>query len=325
MPNDNIQNDKSKISFTIVTPVFNRANCIRRCIESVIAQNYADLEHWIVDDGSTDNTFEIVQEYASAHSWIKCHKYEKNRGVNAARNYGIQSASNNYILFLDSDDYLVDNALYGIKESIYSNPGYLHYLFAQDDRMPFYNQNPLLNQKDQVELNFSIFLAGQVHLDFVHVMASGLVKEFPFDESLRIYESLNFFRIYKKGERQLFTKKVVSMIERGRADSVTNEGRLTNGKALKKQYTYLRQKLFLFEKDYLQHQAKKAMADAIIRAFVLGTAVGEYEDNKILIDLAQKYNVHIPYKYRLISALRFGFLIRYAIFSYSRIKRIFKL
>ena len=61
---------KTSKKFSIITPVYNRADCIIRCMNSVTRQN-GEIEHWIVDDGSTDGTLQVIQEYASLHSHIK--------------------------------------------------------------------------------------------------------------------------------------------------------------------------------------------------------------------------------------------------------------
>lgn len=312
--------ERMKIGLTIVTPVYNREDCIRRCVDSVIAQNYPNLEHWIVDDGSTDDTYAVLQDYASKYPWIRCHRFTKNRGVNAARNYGIKGATKEYLLFLDSDDYLVGDALNTIDDKIYSNQGYRHYLFAQDDCIVHYNRHPLL-QQDKIVLNFDDFLTERVaNLDFAHVMATDLIQEFPFDENLRIYEDLNFYRIYKKGERQLFLKTVLTVIERNRVDSVTKESRLNNSDALTKQYVVLKQKLHFLMEDYPRLQVKEALSNKIKRVFILGTALAKYDENRQLCILAKKYEVHIPLVYRIIDSLRLGSVLKEMIFFYSRMK-----
>ncbi|MDR0428342.1 MAG: glycosyltransferase family 2 protein [Dysgonamonadaceae bacterium] len=310
---------KNKTGVTVVTPVFNREDCLGRCIESVIAQNYSNMEHWIVDDGSTDNTSEIIKEYAYRYPGIKYHKFENNRGVNAARNYAIQNAEKEFIVFLDSDDYFVDNAILTMNEFINNNQGYKHYLFVQDDRLEIINQNPLFEQ-DVTELSFEDFLSEKVHLDFVHVMSADLLKKYPFEEHLRIYEGLNFLRIYKVGERQLFKKTILTKRERNRHDSVTKETLLNNKGAMSKQYYSLKQKVALFEDDYIKYHSENKLAEIVKRIFVLGTALGEYNDVSKIVETANKYNIKIPFIYRLIYSLKWGAFLRKAIFAYSRIK-----
>jgi glycosyltransferase involved in cell wall biosynthesis len=90
-----------KVSF--IVPTYNRAHVIRRCIESALDQTYQDFELLIVDDGSTDETFSMVQPLLQL-SHVRYLRHEKNKGSQAARNTGIKHARGDYIAFLDSDD-----------------------------------------------------------------------------------------------------------------------------------------------------------------------------------------------------------------------------
>jgi glycosyltransferase involved in cell wall biosynthesis len=90
-----------------VVPVFNRADTIRRAVESVLAQDYRPLELIVVDDGSTDATPEILDELeheARDSALSLSHVRQKNQGVSAARNTGIRLAHGGWIALLDSDD-----------------------------------------------------------------------------------------------------------------------------------------------------------------------------------------------------------------------------
>jgi glycosyltransferase involved in cell wall biosynthesis len=85
---------------SIIIPTYNRANEVTRAIASVFAQTYADYEVIVVDDGSTDNTREILDLYGNCIRYIR----QKNQGVSSARNAGIRAARAEWIAFLDSDD-----------------------------------------------------------------------------------------------------------------------------------------------------------------------------------------------------------------------------
>jgi glycosyltransferase involved in cell wall biosynthesis len=104
--------------FSIIIPTYNRAFFIGRCINSVLSQQFTDFEIIVVDDGSTDNTNDIVENYNDSRLFYD--KKDKN-GVSSARNYGVNHASGAWLLFLDSDDILSDNALFIWNREIQNN------------------------------------------------------------------------------------------------------------------------------------------------------------------------------------------------------------
>ena len=87
---------------TVIIPTYNRAYCIKKSIDSVLSQTYENIELIIVNDGSTDNTDDVVGSYSDSR--IRYIKFEKNEGVSKARNEGIKLAEGEYIAFHDSDD-----------------------------------------------------------------------------------------------------------------------------------------------------------------------------------------------------------------------------
>ncbi|MGY8917831.1 MAG: glycosyltransferase family 2 protein [Flavobacteriales bacterium] len=106
---------------SIIVPFYNVEQYIDRCIKSLLSQTYLNLEILLVDDCSPDNTLEIVQQYANNDSRIKILQYDKNRGLGGARNYGIEQAKGEYILFVDSDDYIEANTVEGLYEKAKDN------------------------------------------------------------------------------------------------------------------------------------------------------------------------------------------------------------
>lgn len=88
---------------SIVIPVFNMANGIRRCLRTVWDQLTDDIEVIVVDDGSTDNTSLVVNEFVTKDTRIR-YLFQKNAGVSSARNVGIEVAKGLYLLFIDADD-----------------------------------------------------------------------------------------------------------------------------------------------------------------------------------------------------------------------------
>ncbi len=99
----------SELNISVVIPVYNREDTISRAIDSVINQTIDNFEIVVVDDGSTDNTLEIIRSYEDDR--IKIIKNSTNKGANAARNVGIRNATGDIISFLDSDDRYAENNL----------------------------------------------------------------------------------------------------------------------------------------------------------------------------------------------------------------------
>ena len=89
---------------SIITPSYNSERFIAECIESVIAQSYQNWEMIIVDDGSTDGSLEIIQQYVNRDYRVIVIENRENLGASESRNIAIDSASGEYIAFLDSDD-----------------------------------------------------------------------------------------------------------------------------------------------------------------------------------------------------------------------------
>jgi glycosyltransferase involved in cell wall biosynthesis len=98
------------VSFvSVVIPAYNAASYVRGAVESVLRQSHQDFEIVIVDDGSTDNTKQVVEPYLSDPR-IR-YRYQENRGLPGARNSGASQSQGEYLAFLDADDFFAPNAL----------------------------------------------------------------------------------------------------------------------------------------------------------------------------------------------------------------------
>ena len=89
---------------SVVMPAYNSEKYISEAIESILSQTFKDFEFIIIDDGSSDRTWEIIQEYAKKDERIRCVKNEKNLNVSQTRNKGIDLSRGKYIVWADSDD-----------------------------------------------------------------------------------------------------------------------------------------------------------------------------------------------------------------------------
>jgi glycosyltransferase involved in cell wall biosynthesis len=108
--------------FTIVSPVYNRASIVGETINTVLNQEFTDFEYVLVDDKSTDNSLEVLQEFAKKDARIQIVEHQENLGRCIARNTGIENANGKWICYLDSDDFYHSNHLKVLFQLIQSHP-----------------------------------------------------------------------------------------------------------------------------------------------------------------------------------------------------------
>ena len=149
--------------FSIIIPIYNVEKYLRECLDSVVYQSFADWEAICVDDGSTDGSKGIVEEYASKDERFRLVS-QQNAGTAAARNTGLRAAQGDYIFFLDSDDWIEPDALQTIAAHLngedilcFSGKRYFEATdsFNPADELPkrqykhgmdYYNENALLSR-----------------------------------------------------------------------------------------------------------------------------------------------------------------------------------
>ncbi|HCG7972801.1 TPA: glycosyltransferase family 2 protein [Vibrio parahaemolyticus] len=96
---------------SVIMPTYNSAGTVVESIQSVLSQTYKNWELIIVDDRSTDNTWQVIQTYADKYGNIRIYQNKENRGAGASRNFAIKKARGRFIAFLDSDDLWTEDKL----------------------------------------------------------------------------------------------------------------------------------------------------------------------------------------------------------------------
>ena len=102
--------EKEMPKVSVIVPVYNTEKYLRQCLDSVVNQTLQDIEVICIDDGFTDDSKRILDEYAHRDARILVYSKE-NGGQSSARNKGMDLAQGDYLYFLDSDDYILDTAL----------------------------------------------------------------------------------------------------------------------------------------------------------------------------------------------------------------------
>lgn len=109
---------------SIIIPVYQTRNTLKRCVDSILMQDFRDWQMILVDDASTDGSAKICENYAKKEGRIQHVRLKRNSGLSAARNTGLAKAKGDYIMFVDSDDYLAPDTLKELMEQLSIHPDY---------------------------------------------------------------------------------------------------------------------------------------------------------------------------------------------------------
>lgn len=131
------------VTISLIVPVYNVEKYLTQCLESIVRQSVSFDEVIIINDGSTDQSQSICEKYISQYNYFKLINQE-NRGLSSARNIGLDCASGEYVMFLDSDDYLRYDAVKILKEKLQKTSGDAIFFDAEI----FFDKNVLENNKN---------------------------------------------------------------------------------------------------------------------------------------------------------------------------------
>lgn len=211
---------------SIIVPVFNVEPYLRECLDSIITQTYTDLQIIIIDDGSTDGSGTICDAYAIKDSRIQI-VHQKNCGLSAARNRGIELATGEYLSFVDSDDYLLPDCietLLRLHLDNHADMSICSHILLKDGKQYPHKRNTSHND---FEL-FSGFQKMEAYLRYrkFPVCAWGklysaeLFREIRFPEG-RIYEDLAIFHLLVDTAKRIIYTKKAGYTYRKRPGSIT--------------------------------------------------------------------------------------------------------
>lgn len=181
---------------SVIIPAYNRGDLLPRAVNSVLVQEFADIEILIVDDGSVDNTAEVVATIQHDEPRIRYIRHPVNRGEAAARNTGLTHASGDFIAFLDSDDAWLPGKLHRQFDAINAMGGDVDAIVTgnivvwddgrrqYDDAWHFHQP---ITVRNLLVYGCAIGLGGNVLLRREAALAAG-----PFDEKLRLYVDVDW-------------------------------------------------------------------------------------------------------------------------------------
>lgn len=281
------------VEFSIIIPTYNRAWCIERAIKSILAQDFQGWEMIIVDDGSTDNTREIVEKYLS-DTRIK-YFFKENGGVGSARNLGIKNAKGEMMVFLDSDDELVKEALFVIKNSVDNFPSFSFFIFGTKDED---GKSMYFMEKKVNEIHFEDYIENK---KVFGEMCSCLKRKVFFDNNkLRFPEKVNggegllWYNLIKKYPA-LCTDKIIRIYHKDASNSLVRQN-LDKKKALNI-YNVNRLIVENFQSDLIKYNKRSLSINYFVMANMLAL-LGEKKKSKELF--ARGYNISKPSAKRMV-------------------------
>lgn len=234
---------------SIIIPVYNAEKYIKECLESVILQDFEDYEVIVVNDGSKDQSLVICEKMAAVDTKIKVYSTE-NKGVSHARNYGMEHADGQWLMFLDSDDYLVEGCLKRLENCMRPGIEEICGNYITREQQVFHGKSALVNPKDVIAMILDPVNQKKLPM-FYHLEDATLLgvwgklflrecvekQGLRFDEKLKLSEDMFFHIQYLKNVENVLLLNDSIFYYRENETSVTRN--------FKKEYVDNR--LYLFE------------------------------------------------------------------------------
>lgn len=249
--------------FSIIIPVYNVEKYLRKCLESVFNQTYKNYEVIVVNDGTKDNSMDIAKDYP-----VKVVN-QKNQGLSVARNNGVEKATGEYILFLDSDDYIEKGLLKEINKSLNNNPDIVRFQIKEafeDGKKIEYNEQSFTNKSGQEAFQ----LITKYH--FVeNAWCYAIKREYYFQNNFKFKEN-TFHEDFGLLPLVIIKAKKVNSIDYIGYNYLQRQGSIMNNK----EYTKTKKKVedMYVHYYYLLNEAKKLELDtSIFKSFISNSLI----------------------------------------------------
>jgi len=213
---------------SVIIPVYNVEEYLRECVDSVLAQTYTDIEIILVDDGSPDNCGAICDEYAAKDERVRV-IHQHNQGIAATRNTGLDAVRGEYIVFLDSDDYLKPDMvqqLHTVCKEQQADMCCCSYVYKKGEKLcDRQEQNMPSAQMELYEGNQRLdnYIRDRkfAHAVWAKMFAAELFNGIRFPEG-RLYEDVFVMPILVQKARRIANIRYEGCVYRKREDSITN-------------------------------------------------------------------------------------------------------
>lgn len=192
-------------TFSIIVPVYNAAYTIERCVDSIAHSGGNDVQIILIEDSGRDNSWEVCQQLAQKYPSVLCLQNERNRGVSHTRNRGLDAATGEYLLFVDSDDWIAPDYIPAFRDAVsaghaFAVCGYINHDEKQNGRTDIvawidFEGIKRVPLQQEIEKLFEATLLQQL---WNKVFVTSVVKKYDirFDESISIGEDTRFILDY---------------------------------------------------------------------------------------------------------------------------------
>ena len=221
------------MKYSVIIPVYNVENYLHRCINSILIQEYTDLEILLIDNGSKDRSGTLCDDYAERFSNVTTY-HIPNHGVSAARNFGLAKAQGEFICFVDADDYLVGNLFSDMENQLDSEIDLLvfSYYNSLEKNLSETARSakilPIKGKKDRnqfIDLFTELFLSDMMYTVWNKIYRREFLEEHQIVfESYELGEDVRFnLNVYQHVNAVLLVKSCYYVYISGRVDSAMGQ------------------------------------------------------------------------------------------------------
>ena len=258
---------KKKRLVSVIIPIYNIANYLQQCIDSLLNQSYSELEIILIDDGSTDRSPQICDENEKKDSRIKV-IHKQNAGAASARNIGLDVAKGNYICFIDSDDYVKENYVEKLLYSLEMNNADVSvcsYQYLYKDAIEHEYMDPLgvVSEKEFIRRFLTDWKCG---LLWNKMFKATLMRNVRFEEGHKIDDEFFTYKVIMNADKVVVINDELHMY-RMRASSVMQSTEINYERMLQDRFEYLTQRYLDVIKKYpdLKKEYLENLVDNFIR------------------------------------------------------------
>lgn len=257
-----------KFILSVIIPVYNVEKYLRKCVDSVLAQDIADMEVILIDDGSPDNCGAICDEYAEKDARVKV-IHKENEGLSSARNAGLDIARGKYITFVDSDDYLLPNTFIPNLDYIKKHPEVdcLQFPMIHDVRIEFAKKYTHL-KKERTFVGNDIFINwwdGEV----INYCVCGKIFKREIFSDIRFPIDVFFEDAMIVAELSKRCNIMHLSMNKGYYYHYTEGSRMNSTWTKKKHMDFLKYRLLIWEQTIEQEGLKPVVIGAYLRVLIV--------------------------------------------------------